>query len=69
VEEGGTPDAGALAGDIGTALVTTMLGLIIAIPALGVYSWMRSRIDELSSEAMMAAQELISTFRPGRGKK
>lgn len=54
-----------LAGDIGIALVTTLLGLAVAIPALAVYAIMRNRIDALTSEAMVAGQQLIANFRPG----
>jgi len=61
---GGAPDPGKLGGSIGIALVTTLLGLAIAIPALAVYAVMRNRVDGLSSETMVVAQELISTFRP-----
>jgi biopolymer transport protein ExbB len=60
---GGTPTPGLLAGSIGKALVTTLLGLAIAIPALAVYSVMRNRIDALTSEAMLASQSLLSAFR------
>ena len=66
VEKGGQAQAADLAGPIGTALVTTLLGLAIAIPALSVYAFMRNRIDALGSEAVMACQELISAFRPTR---
>lgn len=66
VKAGGMPNPGALAGSIGTALVTTLLGLIVAIPAMAVYGIMRNKIDSLASEAIMASQELISTFRPSR---
>lgn len=65
VEKGGMPNPDELAGGIGVALVTTMLGLAVAIPALSAYSILRNRIDALTSEAVMASQELISTFRPG----
>lgn len=65
VEAGGMPQVDKFAGAIGIALVTTFLGLMIAIPALAVYSIMRNRIDALSSEAMVACQELISGFHPG----
>lgn len=65
VEAGGMPQVDKFAGAIGIALVTTFLGLMIAIPALAVYSIMRNRIDTLSSEAMVACQELISGFHPG----
>jgi biopolymer transport protein ExbB len=61
---GGTADPTELSGSIGIALVTTLLGLAIAIPALAVYAIMRNRVDSLTSEAMVAAQDLISTFRP-----
>ncbi len=60
------PNPSELAGGIYTALVTTLLGLAIAIPSLAVYAVMRNRIDSLTSEAMVNAQELITTFRPGR---
>ncbi|MHC4717902.1 MAG: MotA/TolQ/ExbB proton channel family protein [Planctomycetota bacterium] len=66
---GEMPKAGILAGDIGIALVTTFWGLVVAIPALAVYATMRNRIDGVSSEAMMVAQGVISTFRPGRKKR
>jgi biopolymer transport protein ExbB len=61
---GGAPDPGMLGGDISIALVTTLLGLSVAIPSLAVYAIMRNRVDALSSEAMVAGQDLISTFRP-----
>jgi biopolymer transport protein ExbB len=65
VQKGGVPNPADLAGDIGIALVTTLLGLSVAIPALAVYAIMRNRIDSLTSEAVVAAQALISNFRPG----
>jgi biopolymer transport protein ExbB len=64
VRKGGTPNPADFAGAIGVALVTTLLGLMVAIPALSVYAFLRNRIDALSSEAMLVSQELISTFRP-----
>ena len=63
VERGGTPDPGALAQDIGVALVTTLLGLLTAIPALTVYATMRNRIDGLCSEGVQVANQFISGFR------
>ena len=69
VEAGGTPEPAKLATSIGQALVTTLLGLAVAIPSLMVYGIMRNRIDSLTSEAMVSSQELISTFRPGAGRK
>jgi biopolymer transport protein ExbB len=65
VEKGGQPVPEDLAKGIGTALVTTLLGLAVAIPALAVYAVMRNKIDALASETMLASQDLISNFRPG----
>jgi biopolymer transport protein ExbB len=65
---GTTPEPARLAHAIGIALVTTLLGLGVAIPALSVYGVMRNRIDSLSSEAIVVAEDLLSGFRPG-GKK
>lgn len=64
IVEKGTPNPADLANDIGVALVTTMLGLCVAIPAMSVYAIMRNKIDALSSEAILVSQEMISTFRP-----
>jgi len=65
-QKGGAVQPKDLAGDIGIALVTTLLGLAVAIPALSVYGLMRNRIDSLSSEAVVASQDLISAFRPAK---
>ena len=62
----GTPDPAALAGDIGMALTTTFWGLVIAVPALAVHAWLRNRIDALTTETALVAQEMIGSFRPGR---
>ena len=64
--KGGRPEPADFAGDIGIALGTTLLGLAIAIPALAIYSFLRNRIDTLSSETMLITQEMISSFRPAR---
>ena len=60
----GSPEPAVLAGDIGVALVTTLLGLAVSIPAMSVFSILRNRIDALTSESIMMAQSLIATFRP-----
>ena len=44
-----TPGGGSTAG-IGTALITTFWGLLIAIPALAAYALLRNRIDELTAD-------------------
>ena len=64
VKAKGIPSPDRLAYSIGIALVTTLIGLGIAIPSLAVFAIMRNRIDAMSNEAVMASEELIATFRP-----
>ena len=63
VASGGSADPVALAGGIGTALVTTFWGLLVAIPALGAYAFIRNRVDALSSEAESTSLELLQRFK------
>jgi len=69
VQSGGKPDPAKLALGISTALVTTFWGLVVAIPALTVYAWIKMKADALFAEGMMMAEELISPFKPGGKKK
>ncbi len=63
VAAGGAPDPVGLAAGIGTALVTTFWGLIVAIPALAVYAVLRNRLDELTTLASRHAEDMINHFR------
>lgn len=65
VRTGGT-DPSKLAEALGIKLVCTFVGLVVAIPSLAVYGIMRNRIDTYAAEAMVIAQGLIGTFRPGK---
>lgn len=61
-ESGGTPDPTRLAMDIATALVTTLLGLAIAIPAMVAYTVLRNHVHRLVLEVGMTAEELMNRF-------
>lgn len=65
---GGKPDPAELAGGISTAMITTFWGLVVAIPALASYALMRNKIDALTSEGMLIAEQIISPFKPGLPK-
>jgi biopolymer transport protein ExbB len=69
VAVGGRPDPGLLAAGISTALVTTFWGLIVAIPALAVYALIRNKIDALSSEGVIQAEQLLKPFKPSGRKR
>lgn len=49
--KGGMARPDELAGGIGQALVTTLMGLIVAIPTMIAFSYFRNRIDSIVSEA------------------
>lgn len=59
----GSAGAPELAEGIYQALVTTVAGLIIAIPALGAFAIFRNRVDELASEASYIAQHALAPLK------
>jgi len=71
----GRPDL--LAKGFGEALITTAMGLLVAIPAMILHSWFTSRVDRLSMRIDEAAQRVVhvvsleaaSENRRGRGKQ
>ena len=64
VTSGGNAYPVLLAGGIGTALVTTFWGLVVAIPALAGYAVLRGRLDATLAEAFGEAETLVERFRP-----
>ncbi|MBX9791926.1 MAG: MotA/TolQ/ExbB proton channel family protein [Pirellulales bacterium] len=64
----GAARAADLAEGIYLALVTTVEGLIVAIPTLGVFAWFRSRVEQLFAEVTAQAQQATAPLRrqPGR---
>ena len=59
---GGTPDANKLAEGISTALLTTLIGLAIAIPAIAIYNILRNRTERLVLEVGITSEGLMSRF-------
>src|SRR6185437_6822803 len=59
----GNAGAAQLADGIYQALVTTVAGLIIAIPSLGAFALFRSRVDELVAEAAYTALHALSPLK------
>ncbi len=54
-----------LAGGISEALVTTCLGLIVAIPTMFFVAFFRTRIDDYVAEAETMVEKLMGRFRKG----
>ena len=62
--KGGKANPEDLAGGIMIALVSTFCGLLVAMPALSAYSVFKTRIEQMSMEAALVAEELLANFKP-----
>lgn len=56
-----------LAGGIGQALITTLLGLVVAIPSMVAFSYFRNKIDSIVSEAGKRIERVMMPL--GRKKR
>jgi biopolymer transport protein ExbB len=65
---GVAPKPDQLAAGISTALVTTLIGLWIAIPAILFFQMFKNWLEEINSDASEETQRLMSRFQ-GMGKK
>jgi len=59
---GGTPDPNKLAEGISTALLTTLIGLAIAIPAIAAYNIMRNKVQRLVLDVGITSENLMGRF-------
>ena len=67
---GGTPDPNKLAEGISTALLTTLIGLAIAIPAIAAYNILRNRVQRLVLDVGITSENLMGRFeKVGRKKE
>ena len=63
------PAVSELAPGIYRALVTTMLGLTVAVPAFASFAIFRNRIDELVAEASLTAEHVFADFRRDHARR
>lgn len=66
---GGAPEPSVLANGISTALLTTLLGLAVAIPAIAAYNLLRNRVQKLALEVGIQSENLMSRFEKVGSKK
>ncbi|MDP6467184.1 MAG: MotA/TolQ/ExbB proton channel family protein [Pirellulaceae bacterium] len=57
--KGGMAKPDELAGGIGQALVTTLLGLVVAIPTMVAFSFFRNKIDSIVAEAGKRVEQIM----------
>lgn len=62
ITEAGVGDPRALSGGIGEALITTAAGLMVAIPALFAYRYLRGVVDALVIDMEKEATRLVQSF-------
>ncbi len=66
---GGSPDPNKLADGISKALLTTLIGLAIAIPAIAAYNILRNRFERLELEVGITGDDLMRRFEKVGQKK
>jgi biopolymer transport protein ExbB len=66
ITDAGVGDPQQMAGGISVALITTVAGLIVAIPALFFYRYFRGRVDDLVIDMEAEAIKLIEIVRGER---
>ena len=62
-QSGGPPQASALAKGISTALVTTQIGLLIAIPALVLFEVFKNRLARFVLELSIQTENVLQQFK------
>ena len=58
----------ALAANIAVALITTFQGLVVAIPCVSIYGYLRNRVEALAGEAAQQAEEIVTLVEKGSRK-
>jgi biopolymer transport protein ExbB len=69
INEGGVGDPRALSGGIAEALITTAAGLIVAIPALFAYRYLRGKVDTIVVEMEKDAIKLADAVEIAQKKQ
>jgi biopolymer transport protein ExbB len=68
VTEHGVGDPAALAGGIAQALITTVAGLCVAIPAVAAYRYLHGRVDSLVIQMEKEAMRLVEALEADQEK-
>ncbi|HEY0980617.1 MotA/TolQ/ExbB proton channel family protein [Schlesneria sp.] len=68
-ERKANPQVSELAPGIYKALVTTLFGLIVAIPAIAAFGFFRNRIDELVAQTALTAEQVFADFKRSSARR
>jgi len=64
IEDSTNPNPAELAGGIKEALVTTMLGLVVAVPVMVGFFFFRNRVVKIVLEISAITEDMLDRFRP-----
>ncbi|MAG31572.1 MAG: hypothetical protein CL908_11860 [Deltaproteobacteria bacterium] len=67
IETSVNPNPAELAGGIKEALVTTMLGLVVAVPVMIGFFFFRNRVVKIVLEIAAISEDMLDRFRPQQG--
>lgn len=62
-EKKANPTVSELAPGVYKALVTTLFGLIVAVPAVSIFAILRNRVDELVAQATLLAEHVFADYK------
>jgi biopolymer transport protein ExbB len=62
-ERKANPQVSELAPGVYKALVTTLFGLIVAVPAISAFAYFRNRVDELVAQTSLLAEYVFADFK------
>jgi biopolymer transport protein ExbB len=66
---GGQARPDQLAGGISKALAHTFMGLMLAVPCLAAFGWLRTVVDRLTVRGALIAEELLLMVKPAEAKQ
>lgn len=66
-ERKANPQISELAPGVYKALVTTLEGLVVAIPAISAFAYFRNRIDELVAQTSLMAEHIFADYKRATG--
>ncbi len=64
-----SPSVSEFAPGISFALVTTLMGLAVAIPSLAAFAMLRNRVDELVSETSLMAEQVFNGYKIWKSRR
>jgi biopolymer transport protein ExbB len=62
-ERKANPQVSELAPGVYKALVTTLFGLVVAVPAISAFAFFRNRVDELVAQTALLAEHVFADFK------